>query len=329
MAQSPQWTAVQQTQRRGSRVTTIYVVLLIALANSASLLAETPEEQAWRVLRAGMEEKNAGRRAQAIRALRLLPGDPKAVEMVRTALKDPKAEVRVAAANSLGLMNSKESIPDLKNALSDPKPSVVLAAAHSLQILNDPSGYEAYFQLLTGERKPTEGLIARELGTLNTKTVVEFGVEEGLGFVPFADEGYTAVKVIRKDTSSPVRALAARALVKDADPRVNQALVRIATSDKSWLVRASALLAVAKRENPELLNAVVPALSDKNRTVRYTAAAAVIRLSTVRHATKIETMPASWSGANQDLGQPRDDKSPAKPGNEWQLTLGAIIHEHE
>lgn len=316
IAQSLQPTAVRKTPGRGLRVTTIYAVLLIALASSGSLLAETPEEQAWTMLRAAMEEKNAGRRAQSVRALRLLPGDPEAVPMARTALRDPKPEVRVAAATSLGLMKSKESIPDLKNALSDPKPAVVLAAAHSLQMLNDPSGYEAYYQLLTGEKKPAEGLIAREFGSLNTKTVVEFGVEEGLGFVPFADEGYSAVKAIRKDTSSPVRALAARALVKDVDPRVNQALVRIATSDKSWLVRASALLAIAKRENPEILNAIVPALSDKNRVVRYTAAAAIIRLSRVRTRSQDTTDGGNLLGCNQTIQATAGTPIPGKIGND-------------
>lgn len=274
-----QLTTVQRTLRQHLRETTMCAAVLAVLVASGALFAESPEQQAWKMLKAGVEEKNAGKRAQAVKALRLLPNDPDAAEIARTALKDRKSEVRVAAATSLGLMKSKDSIPDLKKALSDPNPAVVLAAAHSLQTLNDPSGYGAYYQLLTGERKPAEGLITRELGSLNTKAVVEFGVEEGLGFVPFADEGYTAVKIIRKDNASPVRALAARALVKDADPRVNQTLVHIAASDKSWLVRASALLAIAKRENPELLNAIVPALSDKNRVVRYTAAAAVIRLS--------------------------------------------------
>lgn len=297
MPAQPQWTVVQRRRRRALHETTVLcTALLVVLASSGALFAESPEQQGWKILKAGVEEKKAGRRAQAVRALRLLPNDPEAAEMAGTALKDRKPEVRVAAATSLGLMKSKESIPDLKNALADPKPAVVLAAAHSLQTLNDPAGYGAYYQLLTGERKPTEGLIARELGDLNTKTVVEFGVEEGLGFVPFADEGYTAVKVIRKDSASPVRALAARALVKDTDPRVNQALVRIATSDKSWVVRASALLAIAKRENPELLNEIVPALSDKNRVVRYTAAAAVIRLSEAAAHNKDSKKASGLSG---------------------------------
>ena len=110
--------------------------------------------------------------------------------------------------------------------------------------------------------------------------MAELAFEQGLGFLPFAGDVYSAIKIIRKDDASPVRATAARDLIKDSDPRVDQALV-CAVSDKHWSVRASALLAIAKREDPDLLNAVVPALSDKNQTVRFTAAAAVIRLTTI------------------------------------------------
>jgi HEAT repeat protein len=52
------------------------------------------------------------------------------------------------------------------------------------------------------------------------------------------------------------------------------------------MVRASALLAIAKRGDPELLNGIVPAMSDKNEVVRCTAAAAVIRLTTVPERNK-------------------------------------------
>jgi hypothetical protein len=52
------------------------------------------------------------------------------------------------------------------------------------------------------------------------------------------------------------------------------------------MVRASALLAIAKRGDPQLLDAIVPALSDKNGVVRCTAAAAVIRLTTVAELEK-------------------------------------------
>jgi len=158
---------------------------------------------------------------------------------------------------------------------------VVLAVAHALQVLNDPAGYEVYYEVLTGERKSAGGLVAQGMGTMkDRKKMAEFGIEEGLGFVPFGDIGFSAAIAVSKDNTSPLRAAAARILVNDPDPRIGQALVR-AVSDKSWIVRASALLAIAKRGDSEFLNGIVPALSDKNGIVRCTAAAAVIRLTTV------------------------------------------------
>jgi HEAT repeat protein len=206
--------------------------------------------------------------------------------MAQRAFQDQKPEVRAAAATALGLMGAQESIPGLKKALSDKELSVVLAAAHALQVLNDPAGYEVYYEVLTGERKSAEGLVAQGMETLkDQKKVAKLGFEEGLGFIPFADIGFSAAKAVRKDDTSPVRAAAARLLVNDPDPRVGQALVR-AASDKSWMVQASALLAIAKRGDPELLNGIVPAMSDKNEVVRCTAAAAVIRLTTPAERNK-------------------------------------------
>jgi HEAT repeat protein len=264
----------------------VYAALLAMIAGSISALAETPEQQAWIMLRSGVRQKNTGKRVQAVRALRLISGDSEAVEMAVTALRDRNPQVRSAAATALGLMSSKKAIPALKSTLSDKKPAVVLAAAHSLQTLNDPTGNQVYYELLTGERKASESLIAEQMDTVkDTKKMAELAFEEGIGFVPFADMGYSAVKTIKKHDASPVRAAAARALIKDSDPHVVTALVQ-ATSDKNWMVRASALLAIAKREDPDFLNAIIPGMSDKNDVVRFTAAAAVIRLTAVAARNK-------------------------------------------
>jgi HEAT repeat protein len=256
-------------------------LLLVLPVHTPALLGQNPQQRAWNILRAGVNEKSTGKRVQAVRALRILPGDSQATEMAERGLHDRKHEVRAAAATALGLMGSKDSIPELKKALTDKDPSVVLTAAHALQLLNDPAGYEVYYELLTGERRSASGLVAQEMETMrDPKKMAELGIEEGVGFIPFGGFGYSAAKAIAKDDTSPVRAAAARILVNDPDPRISQALVR-AASDKSWIVRASALLAIAKREDPEFLNAIVPAMSDKNGVVRSTAAAAVIRLTTV------------------------------------------------
>jgi HEAT repeat protein len=274
------------------RAVTTMAVLLVVCGSAGRLLAETPEQQAWEMLRSGAKDKHTGVRTQAVRALRLLPHCPEATDLAETSLKDPNIEVRVAAATALGEMGAKEAIPALKESLSDPKPGVVLTAARSLQLLGDPAGMEVFYEVLADERKP-EGRISQEMDSLNTGKVVEFGVQEGLGFLPFAGDAYSAVKAVRKNSASASRALAARELIKDKDPRVNRALVQAAVSDKSWLVRASALLAIAKRQDPELLSAIVPGLTDQSRVVRYTAAAAVIRLAKLAGPTSGPTSASS------------------------------------
>jgi HEAT repeat protein len=71
---------------------------------------------------------------------------------------------------------------------------------------------------------------------------------------------------------------AVKELAADRDPKIDAALTR-ACSDKKWLVRAAAIYAIAKRDDRGFINAITPALQDKNDIVRYEAAAAVLRLS--------------------------------------------------
>jgi len=69
-------------------------------------------------------------------------------------------------------------------------------------------------------------------------------------------------------------------LAEDPDPRTSRALAE-AASDKSWIVRAAALEAIAKRGDPALLETAAQQMSDKKDIVRFSAAAAVIHLSHV------------------------------------------------
>jgi len=321
-----------RTGRMTSRPTKLLVVLLIGgacasllapIAGAGVVAADTPEQRAWGMLRSGVSQKNTGKRVEAVRALRLLPGCSEAREMAETALRDRNPKVRAAAASALGLMGAKEAIPALKKATFDDKPVVVLAAAHSLALLHDPAGDQVYYELLTGERKPAEGLIAQHMDTLkDKKKMAELGFEEGLGFVPYGDVGFSAAKAIRKDNASPVRASAARALIKDSDPRVDKALVQ-AISDKNWIVRASALLAIAKREDPDLLTAIIPAMSDKNQAVRFTAAAAVIRLTTAAARNK------NLKNGSCLLGSKSTGLNRPIQGCVNALSVGKIVNDYE
>ena len=109
------------------------------------------------------------------------------------------------------------------------------------------------------------------------------GFEEGIGFIPFAGIGWEAIKTIGKDDSSPVRAAAAKVLARDPDPATTKTLAE-ATGDKNWVVRAAALEALAKRGDPSALDSVELSMYDPKDSVKFTAAAAVLRLMAVKES---------------------------------------------
>jgi len=231
----------------------------------------------------------------AIRVLGLMPNDAKALGIAENGLADDKPEVRTAAATALGDMKSRSSIPKLKEALDDNDPGVALAAAHALDEMHDNSAYEVYYEVLTGQRKAGKGLVASQTAILkDPKKMALLGFEQGIGFVPFADIGWIAFRTMTKDDTSPVRAAAAKVLAKDPDPAVTKALADTA-NDKSWLVRAAALEALAKRGDPSVLDAVALHMSDKREAVRYTAAATVLRLTTIKESNAAIKKKAPFS----------------------------------
>jgi HEAT repeat protein len=244
--------------------------------------AETPTEKAWHLLKAGLADHNVDKRATAVRVLGLLPNNQEAARLAEHALADEKPEVRAAAATALGQMRARKSIRLLRKALNDNDTSVVLAAASSLRIMGDRAAYRVYYAVLTGERKSGGGLLAGQEKMLkDPKKMAVFGFEQGIGQIPFAGIGFQAIKALRKDDTSPVRAAAAKALAKDPDPRSGKALVT-AASDGSWIVRAAALDAIAHRGDPALLPTAIEGMSDDKDAVRFTAAATVLHLSSAR-----------------------------------------------
>jgi HEAT repeat protein len=246
--------------------------------------SQTKSKEAWEILETNLSAKETRKRALAVHVLGLLPGDSKALKLVQNATVDEKADVRTAAASALGQIHSRSSVPLLQKLLSDNDPSVALSAASALVTFRDPAAYEVYYEFLVGDRKTGKGVIAENLKMLkDPKKMAQLGVEEGIGFIPFAGIGLSAFKTLHVDDVSPVRAAAAKMLANDPDPDSGQALVN-ATSDKSWIVKTAALEAIAKRGDPQLLDGILPAMNDENNSVRFTAAAAVIHLSTLATA---------------------------------------------
>jgi len=245
---------------------------------------QSPTVEAWQTLEAACSSDKLAERGSATLALGLLRNNAKAQKLSEKALSDLKPEVRSAAAAALGEMGSRRSIPKLRKALDDKDPSVALAAAHALHRMHDKSSYEVFYEILTKQRKGGKGLISSARSTLtNPQKMAQLGFEESIGFIPFAGIGWRAVKEVRKDDSSPVRAASARVLAEDPDPAITKVLADQA-GDESWIVRAAALEALAMRGDPAALDTVELYIRDEKDIVRYTAAAATVRLLAIKEA---------------------------------------------
>ena len=248
---------------------------LLTITLSVPLLADSTTK-AWQVIKNGLAEKDADHRAQAVQALGLLPGDARAQALAADTLKDPEPRVRAAAASALGQMKARSAAPALRNLLQDKSGEVVIAAADALVQFGDPAGFELDYEILMRQRKSGGSLMEQEKEMLhNPKELEKMGFDQGIGFIPYGSMALTGFRMVTKDSTTPVRAKAARALGKDPDPKSAQALVE-SLQDEKWLVRTAAAAGIAERNDPSLLPKVVPSLDDKTEIVRYTAAAAVL-----------------------------------------------------
>ena len=246
-----------------------------------------PVDGAWQLLEAGVNSDKPGQRQIAISAVGLIRKNSHARYLAERGLDDEKPEVRAAAAQSLGKIGFQSSIPKLKQMLDDKDNKVVLSAAQALISLKNEDGYDVYYEILTGERKNTDGLIASQEAMLkDPKRLLDLGFHEGLGFVPFGGISWEAYKTITKDDTTPLRAAAAKKLAEDPDPDTTKGLIK-AAGDKQWLVRAAALEALALRGDPAGAKTASLYVYDDRDEVRYTAAAAVIRLS-AKEKKKVE-----------------------------------------
>lgn len=267
-----------------TQIIRLLIIFALVCVSSPSARGETGKDVAWKLIHSGLQSTSSSERVAAVRVLGLLTGDGQATELAEHALLDSADEVRSAAATALGQMDSSVSIPKLRQALSDKDIPVVLAAARALIKMKDSSGYEVYYEILTGERKGNQGLIAQQTAVLHDpKKLAELGFEQGIGFIPYAGMGWEALHTILKNNSSPIRAAAATMLASDADPKTASALVN-AADDKNWIVRVAALEAIAKRGDPTLQVKVELHMYDPRREVRYVAAATTLRLIDIAEA---------------------------------------------
>ena len=238
------------------------------------------EEKSWLILQSGLHSKRVAQREEAVKAISLLQGNRQAVRFALRALRDKNSRVRAAGAATLGELNAQGTIPALRAMLSDKDAAVMLASAHALSLMKDSTAYEIYYAILMGDKKTSAGMIQAQVDRLkDPKQVAQMGLQEGIGFVPYAGMGYEAYRQLLKHDSSPVRAAAARFLALDPDSTSEDALIQVALADKNTIVREAALDALAQRSDPKCIERLAVNLDETKYPVRYRTAATVIRLA--------------------------------------------------
>jgi HEAT repeat protein len=238
------------------------------------------EETSWLILQAGLHNKRVGQRVEAVKAISLLQGNRQAIRFGLRALRDNSPKVRAAGAATLGELNATATIPALRAMLSDKDAAVMLASAQALYVLKDPIAYEIYYAILMGDKKTSAGMIQSQVDRLkDPKQMAQIGLQEGIGFVPYAGMGYDAYRELMKHDNSPVRAAAARFLALDPDSISEDALIQVALADKNIIVREAALDALAQRSDPKCIERLAINLDETKYPIRYRTAATIIRLA--------------------------------------------------
>jgi HEAT repeat protein len=260
---------------------------LAASPNAAALSPAAATRKAWKCLNDGLAENNYDRRAQTIAALGTIGLRRNAVSLIEAGLKDKDSPVRQAAAEVLGTMKSRSSIPELRVALDDSSDVVRFAAAQALWAMGDKSGQDLFLDVLDGDRKASTGLVRGELHQVHEelhdpKALAELGSEEAAGaFLGPAGFGIKAGVELARDKAAPARAVSALLLADDSSEDAREVL-REALQDKSWIVRAAAAGALGVHGSSNDAMTLAPLLDDQEKKVRYRAAAAIIRVTSRR-----------------------------------------------
>jgi HEAT repeat protein len=273
------------------RILFLMPVVLASVAYAQTREAGADQKRAREILETLLKDKNPETRTQAVQALGLVsPTEPYLSELA-SAMDDKDVEVQVAAISAMVDLRSKRTVPALHKALESEVPEVSFAAAKALWTLNDPKGREALLAVLNGEMKTSSGFLTKQkreaLRMLHTpKTTFMFAVKTGAGFapVPGLGTGISSLQGILSDPSVSGRAATALMLSGDRNPDVLPAL-QDALSDSDWSVRASAVHAIALRNDRSQASKLIPLLDDKKEAVRVRAAAAYLRLTEMRLPT--------------------------------------------
>jgi HEAT repeat protein len=268
-----------------TRALFLILILVTTACVAQEMTASDPAEHAWQIITEGVKDPNPDKRKEVVEAASLAMTNERTYGLIGDALRDPDAQARLAACETLSSWKDRRSIPLLKSAVKDEVPEVVFCAAQGLWQLGDPQGRTVLLSVLQGETKASSGYVSKQkrqaMRMFKTPvTLIDTLAKFGVGFapVPGLGTGFSSLRGLMKNSEVTPRALALLDISQDRRPDTLQVL-REALNDKDWSVRAAAVHALALRNQTDVLNDLVPLLDDKKDAVSYRAAFTYLRLS--------------------------------------------------
>jgi len=202
-----------------------------------------------------------------------------AVPPLIAALSDPDANVRIAAANSLGQLEDPRAIPALITASRDANVQVRSAAFQALSDFEDPRIYEPMVAALKDPDADVRQRAAQTLGSLENKAAV------------------TPLVGALGDSSADVRQSAAQSLGELQDPAAASALAG-ALKDPKADVRQAAAQSLGELDLKTAPPALIAALKDSDADVRQAAAQS---LGEIQDPSAVPALQGSLGDANADV----------------------------
>jgi len=264
----------------------LFLSIFYVVGGVFSLVAQ-PMVTAWSVVSdAAINARSPYHRKEAVAAVAAIGPYPEAVKLLERVLQDDSDPmVRQAAAAALGEMKATEAAPALKAALNDPSGEVAFSAAKSLWDLGDPDSKATFEEILTRERKDSQGFVGSTLNEAkrtmrDPKKMAFLGAREASGaiFGPLG-MGFTIAQETMKDGGAAGRALAAEYMSKSCDARVVQLLTWALQEDGNWVVKAASARGLGVCGNADSIAPLEAYLNDSHEPLKYQAAAAIVRLS--------------------------------------------------
>ena len=214
-------------------------------------------------------------------------GTSQRVAALVAALRDSDAEVRRAAANSLGQLEDKRAVPGLISALRDDDAQVRREAAWALGELNDKRALEGLVASLKDADAEVRHKSAWALGELDDESAapalaavlrdsdadVRKTAAWALGELALRTAPQALIDAL-KDSNPDVRRTAAWALSEMGDARAVPAL-REMLNDADADARKNAIHALGEIRDSSAVQAIIGAMQSKDADVRRAAAQAL------------------------------------------------------